>query len=71
MNNEVMFSSKTGVWETPSTLFSILNMEFNFKYDLAALKENAKCLKYITPEEDALSVNWSNLTDGYTWLNLS
>lgn len=65
MNKDLMFSSKTDMWETPQDLFDKLNKEFNFTLDVCALPENAKCEKYYTPENDGLSQNW----DGIIWCN--
>lgn len=56
-----MFSSKKQDWETPKKLFDELNDEFYFQTDVAANKENSKCLNYIDSEEDALSISWENL----------
>ncbi len=43
MNTDVMFSSKTDLWETPQDLFDKLDTEFHFNLDVCALPENAKC----------------------------
>jgi site-specific DNA-methyltransferase (adenine-specific) len=84
MNKELMFSSKNHEWETPDDLFKMLDMEFNFKLDLAANKHNTKCKRFIS--EDSLSKDWLfsrddialetstgykyNLREnGYMWLN--
>ncbi len=42
-----MFSSKDMTWETPIELFNKLNDEFNFTLDVCALKETAKCDKFL------------------------
>lgn len=65
MNTELMFSSKTDLWETPQDLFDQLNEEFHFDLDVCALPENAKCEKFYTPEMDGLSRPW----DGVCWCN--
>lgn len=65
MNTDVMFSSKTDLWETPQELFDELNHEFHFTLDVCALPENAKCSRYYTPEQDALSQPW----EGVCWCN--
>ena len=65
MNNEVMFSSKTDLWETPQEFFDRLNDEFRFDLDVCALPENAKCDQYYTPEQDGLSQLWK----GVCWCN--
>lgn len=65
MNTEVMFSSKTDLWETPQEFFDELDREFHFDLDVCALPENAKCARYYTPEQDGLSRPW----DGVCWCN--
>lgn len=65
MNNAVMFSSKTDMWETPKDFFDELDKEFHFTCDVCAIKENAKCAKYYTPEQDGLKQEW----DGICWMN--
>lgn len=56
--NSALFSSKTGVWETPQWLFDDLDAEFNFNLDPCALPENAKCSRYFTPADDGLKQDW-------------
>lgn len=65
MNTNVMFSSKTDLWETPQDFFNILNNEFNFDLDACALPENKKCKSYYSPDEDGLSKPWN----GVVWCN--
>lgn len=65
MNTDVMFSSKTDLWETPQEFFDRLNDEFGFDLDVCALPENAKCGKYYTPEQDGLLQPW----EGVVWCN--
>ena len=55
----ILMSSKTPEWATPQALFNELNTEFNFTLDPCATKENAKCAKFYTQEEDGLSKDWS------------
>jgi phage N-6-adenine-methyltransferase len=55
----VHFSSKTPEWFTPQELFDKLEAEFHFTLDPAATKENAKCLRFYTKEDDGLSKDWS------------
>lgn len=61
MNAGVMFSSKTDLWETPQYLFDKLNKKFHFTIDVCATKENAKCKKYYTKEQDGLSQEWEDV----------
>ena len=63
--NDVLFSSKSVVWETPQDLFDKLNAEFHFDLDVCALPENAKCERYYAPEDDGLSQPWN----GVCWCN--
>ena len=45
---------------TPNNLFDKLNREFNFTLDAAASKENAKCAKFYSEEQDSMNVEWRN-----------
>ena len=65
MNKELMFSSKTDLWETPQNLFDELDKEFNFDIDVCATPENAKCKNYYTQEQNGLSQPWL----GTVWCN--
>ncbi len=56
--NDAMFSSEKQDHETPDDFFNKLNDEFKFTIDAAATAENAKCPKFYTPEQDALSFQW-------------
>ena len=60
-----MFSRKTDMWETPQDFFNNLDDEFHFTLDVCATPENAKCMKYYTPEQDGLCQMW----DGICWCN--
>ncbi|WP_429169158.1 phage N-6-adenine-methyltransferase [Aeromonas rivipollensis] len=60
--------------QTPTYLFRALNLEFNFTLDAAALPETALCQKYLTPDIDALSVDWGDFISPsvrapWAWLN--
>lgn len=61
----VFFSSKTDLWSTPPDLFAKLDAEFGFTLDVCAVAENAKCLRYFTPEVDGLKQKW----EGTVWMN--
>ena len=65
MNTELMFSSKTDLWETPQDLFDKLNNEFHFTLDVCATPENAKCEEFYTKEQDGLKQPWK----GTVWCN--
>lgn len=60
-----MFSSKSDMWETPQDLFDKLDAVHHFTLDVCAIKENAKCSNYITPEQDGLNTEWG----GCCWCN--
>ena len=64
---KAMVSSKTNEWETPQGFFDVLNKEFNFGLDVSATKENAKCKKYFTIEDDGLKQDWRGY--GTVWMN--
>ena len=53
------------LWGTPQALFDKLDREFQFTLDVCALPENAKCVRYFTPEQDGLKQDWS----GVVWMN--
>ncbi len=60
--------------QTPRYLFRALDLEFNFVLDAAALPETALCEKYLTPDIDALSVDWGDfispsVRSPWAWLN--
>jgi phage N-6-adenine-methyltransferase len=68
MNNALMFSSKSDEWSTPQEFFDRLHAEFDFDVDLAASRENHKCRRFITAEQDALTQDWGVYGD-HGWLN--
>ena len=53
-------TSNTDEWATPQAFFDELNKEFNFTLDPCSTKENHKCNKYYTKEDDGLSKDWRN-----------
>ena len=65
MMTKGMYTSSSEEWGTPQKLFNRLNQEFNFTLDICASKENAKCHKYYTKEENALKKEWG----GIIWMN--
>lgn len=54
-----MMTSNTPEWATPQELFDELDKEFRFTLDPCATKENAKCNKFFTKEDDGLNQDWS------------
>lgn len=57
-----MFSSKTDQWATPQDFFDELDLEFHFTLDPCADKDNHKCKKYFTKEDDGLQQDWGGET---------
>tara|TARA_R100000654_G_scaffold2744_9_gene10063 strand:- start:16624 stop:17181 length:558 start_codon:yes stop_codon:yes gene_type:complete len=56
-------------WMTPTSVFAPLHAIFNFTGDGCATDERASCLsRFISPEEDALSVDWDHIGPR-VWLN--
>ena len=58
--NNVHFSSETNEWSTPIDLYNSLDEIYNFTLDPCSTKENAKCDKFFTIEDDGLKQDWSN-----------
>lgn len=50
-----MLTSNNQEWATPKELFDELNREFHFTLDLSANEQNAKCSKFYSLKDDALS----------------
>jgi len=57
-DRRAVFSHNSDEWETPDDLYNILNYIFNFTLDPCATKENTKCSKFYTKEDDGLSKSW-------------
>jgi phage N-6-adenine-methyltransferase len=76
MNNAVMFSSATDEWSTPQDFFERYRREFDLCVDVAASRENRKCLDYFGPDNhiegkrDGLTANWSQFGSlSRCWMN--
>jgi len=71
MINKGLFTSTTPEWETPQDLFNRLDREFNFTLDVCANKENSKCKKFYTIEDDGLTKDWKKDSgyNGWCWMN--
>lgn len=54
-----MVSSKSNEWATPQSLFDYLDKQYKFTLDPCATKENAKCSKFYTQEDDGLFKSWA------------
>lgn len=55
-------------WGTDPTVFTAMFREFVFSLDAAANHQNFKCSKYLTVEDDALTVDWSVISKS-VWIN--
>ena len=59
-------TQRSQIWETPQALFDEWNARFQFTLDVCALPENAKCVRYFTPEHDGLAQDWGS---EICWMN--
>lgn len=57
-----MFSSESSEWGTPQEFFDELDREFHFTLDPCATKENAKCERYYTKNDNGLRMKWGTET---------
>ena len=65
MNNTTMktlTSSDKNYWETPQSLFNMLDEKYHFTLDAAASDDNHKCDYYFTEETDGLAQDWGGHT---------
>lgn len=60
MINNGLMSSNSCEWATPKNFFEQLNKEFNFTLDPCSTKENHKCKKYYTINDNGLEKSWEN-----------
>lgn len=54
-----LMSSKSNEWATPQQWFDYLNLEFKFTLDPCADRNNAKCKRFFSVEDDGLSKSWA------------
>lgn len=66
MWNAGMRTSDSEEWATPWEVFKPLDDEFHFTLDVCATKENRKCEKFFTKEQDGLKQDWTGET---VWCN--
>lgn len=66
MNTTLHFSSATDNWETPQYFFDKLNEKYKFTLDVAASKQNAKCPRFFTKEDNGLFKSWQGEV---CWMN--
>lgn len=60
MNKEVYSRTEASkdTWETPDYFFNLLDEEFKFTLDPCATKDNTKCKKFYTKEQNGLNQDW-------------
>jgi phage N-6-adenine-methyltransferase len=58
---DILFSSSRSDWETPTSLFNILNNIFKFSLDACASQSNTKCKLFIDEKQNCLKTNWESL----------
>lgn len=58
MNNELMFSSDTGEWDTDQTVVDDLATVFKWNLDICASRPNV-CETYFSQEQDAFNYDWA------------
>jgi len=63
--NNIHFSSKTDLWATPQEFFDKYNALYEFNLDVCANKDNAKCSKFFSIEDNGLEQEWI----GSCWMN--
>lgn len=61
MKHNAAFLSQRQDWETPQAFFDRLNERYKFTLDAAASQDNAKCDRYFTEEDDALTQPWEGV----------
>lgn len=66
MINKGMLTSDSMEWATPWEVFQPLDEEFHFTLDVCATKENRKCEKFFSKEQDGLRQDWTGET---VWCN--
>ena len=55
----IHYSSKSSEWETPRSLFDILNNQYNFSLDPCCTEVNRLCEKFYTKEKNGLAQSWA------------
>ncbi len=55
---QTMFSHKSDEFETPLDFYHKLDRKYHFTLDPCATKQNAKCSKFYTIQDDGLKQDW-------------
>lgn len=56
--SQTLYSSRSEEWPTPQSFFSLLHEEFGFTLDPCATRDNAKCSRFFTKEQNGLMRSW-------------
>jgi len=64
MNTDLMFSSATGKWDTPTELIADLSTVFPWDLDVCASRSNV-CANYYSEQDNGLAQPWR----GLCWMN--
>ena len=59
--NRALLSSNTNEWSTPRAFYAALDAEFHFNLDPCSTRENRKCAKFFTIEDDGLQQDWGGI----------
>jgi len=57
--SQTLYSSRSEEWSTPQALFEELDQEFRFTLDPCAIRQNAKCKRFFTKEQNGLLQSWA------------
>ena len=60
--NRALLSSNTNEWSTPRAFYAALDAEFHFNLDPCSTRENRKCAKFFTAEDDGLKQDWGGVS---------
>jgi phage N-6-adenine-methyltransferase len=52
-------------WTTPQKFFDLWDRKFHFERDVCAARDNTKCRRFFTKQDDALAKLWT----GVCWMN--
>jgi phage N-6-adenine-methyltransferase len=57
--NNALFSKESDEWQTPIAIFAKFDREFDFQLDVAATKDNAKCVRFFDKAANGLNQDWA------------
>jgi len=56
------------LWETPGDFWTYISARYTFDVDVCATEQSTKCARFISPDQDGLSVPWGS-GKGFAWCN--